>query len=141
MANNFGVWEKAQQVFACLLLKTLPVDWKAVRESCVLKHDAMYSRWVAIAKDYTGRNPTVQSDVFPAISGPARAFQNLPYDEYGAGSSRTDIIRGMCWNPTGLPKRDFRTVRAGQKERGHCLPSWSSASIIGRRGFNAFEEE
>lgn len=62
----------------------------------MLKHDAMCSHWFAIVRDYTGRNLTVQSDTLSALSGIARAFQNLLRDKYFAGVWRNDIIRGMC---------------------------------------------
>lgn len=115
MANNFDAWEKAQQVFTRLSLKTLPVDWKAVPESWVLKHDAMYSRWFAIVKDYTGRNLTVQSDILPAISGLARAFQNLLRDKYCAG----------LWRHGRYHKGNVLAAHRRAKKRFQSHQSWS----------------
>ena len=141
MANDFSAWEKAQQAFTRLSLKWLPVDRSVVPRSWELNHDAMYSRWFAIVRDYTGRNLTVQSDTLPALSGLARAFQNLLRDKYCAGLWKNDVIRGMCWSRSAVPKRDFRAIKAGQKERDDYLPSWSWASVIGGRVVNALEEE
>lgn len=141
MANNFTVWDKWKQASTRLSLRTLPVDWTAVPESWTLSHYAMYSRWFAIVRDYTGRKLTVQSDILPALSGLASAFQNLLRDEYCAGLWKNDIVRGMCWARSTLPKRDFRAIKAGQKERHDYLPSWSWASVIGGRVINSLEEE
>ena len=141
MANNYSTWEKTKQAFTRLSLKIMPVEWTAVPNSWVYSHDAMYSRWFAIVKDYTGRNLTVQSDILPALSGLASAFQNLLHDEYCAGLWKNDIIRGMCWERTAVPKRDFKALKAGQKKQDDFLPSWSWASIIGGRVSNVLEEE
>ncbi|CAF9905836.1 MAG: hypothetical protein ALECFALPRED_001360 [Alectoria fallacina] len=141
MANNFTAWEKTKQTLTRLSLKTLPTNWTAVPESWWLSHDAMYSRWFAIVKDYTGRSLTVQSDILPALSGLASAFQNLLRDEYCAGLWKNDTIRGMCWMRSAVPKRDFRAIKAGQKERDDYLPSWSWASVTGGRVVNQLEDE
>ena len=143
IANEFSAWEKMKQACTRLSLKTMPVDWTAVPNSWVHSHYAMNSRWFAIVEDYTGRNLTVQSDVLPALSGLANAFQNLLRDEYCAGLWKSDIIRGMCWTLSRVPKRDFRAIKAGLKERDnhHHLPSWSWASVIGGRVTNALEDE
>lgn len=141
MANNYSTWEKTKQAFTRLSLKTLPVEWTAVPNSWVYSHDAMYSRWFAVVKDYTGRDLTVQSDILPALSGLASAFQNLLRDEYCAGLWKNDIIRGMCWDRSAVPKRDFSAIKAGQKKKDDYLPSWSWASVIGCRVFNTLEEE
>lgn len=141
MANNFSAWEKMKQAFTRLSLKNMPVHWIAVPDSWVHSHDAMNSRWFAIVEDYTGRDLTMQSDILPALSGLAHAFQNLLRDEYCAGLWKNDIIRGMCWTRNRLPKRDFRAIKAGQKERDNHLPSWSWASVIGGRVTNILEDE
>lgn len=141
MANNFSTWEKTKQTLTRLCLQIMPVEWTAVPNSWVYSHDAMYSRWFAVVKDYTGRNLTVQSDILPALSGLASAFQNLLRDEYCAGLWENDIIRGMCWVRSAVPKRNFRAIKAGQNERDDYLPSWSWASVIGGRVINALEEE
>ena len=141
MANNFSAWEKMKCAFIRLSLRKMPVDWTAVPNSWVHSHDVMNGRWFAIVEDCTGRNLTMQSDILPALSGLASAFQNLLRDEYCVGLWKNDIIRGMCWTRTGVPKRDFRAIKAGQKERDDQLPSWSWASIIGGRVTNALEDE
>lgn len=95
ISNDFSAWEKTKQVLTRLSLNSLPVDWTAVPEKWETGYDAMYSRWFAIVKDFTGRNLTVQSDVLPALSGVAAAFQNLLRDEYCAGLWRNDISRSF----------------------------------------------
>ena len=141
MANNFSPWEKTKQGFTRLSLRTMPVHWTAVPNTWVESHYAMYSRWSAIVKDYTGRNLTVQSDILPALSGIAGAFQNLLRDEYCAGLWKNDIIRGMCWSRGTMPVKDFRAIKARQKDRDDFIPSWSWASVIGRRVINTLDDE
>lgn len=141
MANRFSAWLKIRQTFTRLSLKTMPVGWTVVPKDWEYSHDAMYSRWFAIVKDYTGRDLTRQSDVLPALSGLASTFQNLLRDQYCAGLWRNDIIRGMCWNRYGVPRRDFGAIKAGQKERDDYLPSWSWASLVSGRVINTLEEE
>ena len=141
MANNFSAWEKTKQTFTRLSLKTLPDDWTAVPNSWVHSHYAMYSRWFAIVKDYTGRDLTKQSDILPALSGLASAFQYLLRDDYCAGLWKNDIIRGMCWWRYPVRKKGFRAIKAVQKERDDYLPSWSWASVLGGCVMNTLEEE
>lgn len=141
IANEFSSWEKMKLAFTRLSLKTMPVDWTAVPNSWVHSHHAMNSRWFAIVEDYTGRNLTVQSDILPALSGLASAFQNLLRDEYCAGLWKRDLVRGMCWTRSRVQKRDVRTIKAGEKEGDDHLPSWSWASVIGGRVTNTLEDE
>lgn len=141
LANKFSAWEKTKLALTSFSLKALPVDWTAVPESWALSHNAMYSRWFAIVTDYTGRNLNIQSDILPALSGLASTFEKLLRDDYCAGLWKNDIVRGMCWTRSAVPKRDLRDIEAGRKERDHCLPSWSWASVIGGRVHNFLEEE
>ena len=101
----------------------------------------MYSRWFAIVKDYTSRNLSVQSDILPALSGLASAFQNLLRDQYCAGLWKNDIIRGMCWWRSDIPTKDFTAIKARQRKRDDFIPSWSWASVIGYQVINEFERE
>ncbi len=141
IANNFSAWEKMKRSLTRLSLKLLPVDWTAVPESWRIGHDAMYSRWFAIVRDYTGRSLTEQTDVLSALSGLASAFQNLLRDEYISGLWKNDLIRGMCWDRSTVLKRNFRITPATQKAREGYIPSWSWASIIGCRVMNTLEDE
>ena len=141
MTNDFNAWEKTKQTLTRLSLRTMPVHWTAVPNDWVYSHDAMYSRWTAIVSDYTGRNLTVQSDILPALSGLASAFQNLLRDEYCAGLWKNDIIRGMCWTRSNMPIKEFTALKSSQKERDDYIPSWSWASVVGRRVFNVYEGE
>ena len=141
MTNDFNAWEKTKQTLTRLSLRTMPVHWTAVPNKWVSSHDAMYSRWSAVVSDYTGRNLTVRSDILPALSGLASAFQNLLRDEYCAGLWKNDIIRGMCWTRSNMPIKDFTAIKSSQRERDDYIPSWSWASIISHRVINAFEEE
>jgi hypothetical protein len=91
-----------------------------------------YDRWYAIVGEYTTRSLTVATDVLPALSGLARAFQNLLCDRYSAGLWANDILRGLTWT---------RLVRLGSevtsklpqqlKPYDYGVPSWSWASTLG----------
>lgn len=141
MADEFSAWDKTKKALTRLSLRKWPVHWTAVPNAWLDSHYAMYSRWSAIVKDYTGRNLTVQSDVLPALSGLASAFQNLLRDEYCAGLWKNDIIRGMCWRRKTMPIKDVGAIEARQREYDDSIPSSSWASVIGQRVINALDEE
>ncbi|KAH7081366.1 heterokaryon incompatibility protein-domain-containing protein [Paraphoma chrysanthemicola] len=64
---------------------------------------------------------TYQSDVFPALSGLARAFQRELDDTYLAGVWRKDLIRGLFW---AVSRNNESASRLD-----NIAPSWSWASM------------
>ena len=137
ISNEFSMWARTKLALARLSLNYLPVHLRAVPEQWEERYEAHYSRWYEIVVDYTGRSLTVQTDILPALSGLAAAFQKLLRDEYCAGLWRNNIIRGLCWNRIGPPKRT-----KDELEGKDCsLPSWSWASVVGGRIINRLEEE
>ena len=137
VANDFSTWARTKLILARLSLNYMPLNLTAVPENWEEEYEAMYSRWYAIVLDYTGRTLTVQTDILPALSGLAAAFQKLLRDEYCAGLWRNNIIRGLCWERIGPPKRTKKELEG--KDRS--MPSWSWASVVGGRIINGLEEE
>ncbi|KAG7005722.1 hypothetical protein G7Y79_00018g045290 [Physcia stellaris] len=129
ISNKFDVWKKSKLILTRTAL-TVPRAWED-------QYFAMYSRWYAIVRDFTGRNLTVQTDVLPALSGIAAAFQNLLQDDYCAGLWRHDIVRGLCWTRDVFPKM----LSNGQEQKDANLPSWSWASVARGRFHNLLGED
>ena len=86
--------------------------------------EMVYQRWYTTVTEYTRRQLTFESDVFPALSGLARSVQSKLGDRYIAGIFDGDMIRGLLWT---------RFVLRGSKERTFAqnheykAPSWSWA--------------
>lgn len=92
----------------------------------------IYDCWYDIAVEYRNRNLTVATDMLPALSGLAAAFQLiLPGDQYCAGLWRKDLIRGLLWT---MIFDSYRIHSGSQESSTMCpyrAPSWSWASIPG----------
>jgi hypothetical protein len=82
----------------------------------------LYNAWYDLIILYGKCHLTVKSDVFPAISGIARAIADATGDKYCAGLWKSDIHRGLLWSApdSTSSKQDLRILRA---------PSWSWASL------------
>ena len=91
-----------------------------------------YDRWFDVVTEYTSRRLTVATDILPALSGLARAFQNLLADQYCAGLWANDMLRGLMWRRQPPKPADFDKAIAQPKPQGYRVPSWSWASIHGR---------
>lgn len=92
-----------------------------------------YDRWFDIVTEYTSRRLTVATDILPALSGLAKAFQNLVADQYCAGLWANDLLRGLMWRRQPPKPADFEKVVAQPKPQDYRVPSWSWPSIHGRR--------
>ncbi|CAG8948843.1 hypothetical protein HYFRA_00001966 [Hymenoscyphus fraxineus] len=86
--------------------------------------------WYQTIGEYLKRQLSYPTDRLPAIASLAKEFQKLNGgDTYCAGIWRSDMIRGLCWNPLYnkwdmpqvTPNRDPRKTYSG--------PSWSWASL------------
>ncbi|CAG8980064.1 hypothetical protein HYALB_00013389 [Hymenoscyphus albidus] len=86
--------------------------------------------WYETIEEYLKRHLTYSTDRLPAISSLAKEFHKLDGgDMYCAGLWRSDIIKGLCWNPfynkwdapKVVPKRNLQKPYSG--------PSWSWASL------------
>ncbi|KAE9378391.1 hypothetical protein N431DRAFT_435517, partial [Stipitochalara longipes BDJ] len=75
--------------------------------------------WACIIQQYSTRLLTVETDLFPAISGLAKAFQTRGLGEFVAGMWINDLPLWLTWessNPTAAYPKDY------------IAPSWSWAS-------------
>ena len=86
------------------------------------KNTEVYDAWYDLVMLYGKCNLTVASDIFPAISGIAKAISHASGDKYVAGLWKHDMHRGLLWTApdSTASRRDLRHTRA---------PSWSWASL------------
>ncbi|KAF2180132.1 HET-domain-containing protein, partial [Zopfia rhizophila CBS 207.26] len=82
----------------------------------------LYNSWYDLVMLYGKCSLTVKSDIFPAISGIARAIGRATGDEYYAGHWRNDLHRGLLWTAP-----DSTASHVDLRE--HRAPSWSWASL------------
>lgn len=61
------------------------------------KRTQLYNIWRQLVQNYTQRNLTVSSDIFPAIAGVAAIFQASLGDRYLAGLFEGDILASLLW--------------------------------------------
>ena len=113
----------------------LPLRWSS-------KYYEPYDRWFDIVQEYTSRDLTVDTDVLPALSGLAAAFQVLLADQYCAGLWKNDMIRSLIWG-RGKPRQSLPSGLNQQAEPADSrIPSWSWASVRGRMvSFHRLVEE
>jgi hypothetical protein len=88
----------------------------------------LYNAWYDLVTLYGKCFLTQPSDIFPAISGIARAIALSINDRYISGLWRHDLHRGLLWSvpDSTLSKPDLRNIRA---------PSWSWAAMNGTCNF------
>jgi hypothetical protein len=58
----------------------------------------VYNDWYKLVQKYSLCRLTYATDLFPALSGLAKAFANLLKDEYIAGLWRNDLLNGLLWS-------------------------------------------
>jgi hypothetical protein len=76
--------------------------------------------WYQMISQYTNASLTVETDVFPALSGLCKAWEKLSHDEYLAGLWKSSIIQGLSWY---CPHNSYQESSPKSK-----IPSWSWAS-------------
>ncbi|MCJ1394681.1 hypothetical protein MMC18_007561 [Xylographa bjoerkii] len=120
-------------------ISTIPINWAMESKTWTVlpfkwssKYYEPYDRWFDIVKEYTLRELTVSTDVLPALSGLAAAFEILLADQYCAGLWKNDMIRGLMWNRQ-KPRQGLSPAPNQQSApANYRIPSWSWASIRGR---------
>ncbi|KAF1832342.1 hypothetical protein BDW02DRAFT_600061 [Decorospora gaudefroyi] len=85
----------------------------------------LYQRWLQVVDMYAACNLSFEDDVFPAISGLARRFNEALDDVYLAGLWQGDLVRGLMWQTHQDSKPNFSEDRA----YAYRAPSWSWASV------------
>lgn len=82
--------------------------------------------WMEILSDYIGRQLTVPCDVFPAISGLAKAIAQKTRNTYVAGLWTSDLMRQCLWQGhrgIGTLEELIESLTIVRKD--YICPSWS----------------
>jgi len=82
-----------------------------------------FDAWAYIIEDYSKRRFTYDTDKLAAISGIARASQEVTEDEYLAGLWKTDLLDQLLWAVCD-PK-------SSSQIQPYTAPTWSWASMNG----------
>lgn len=92
-----------------------------------------YDKWYDISEQFTARSLTKDFDVLPALSGLATVFQHVLNDTYCAGLWKKDIMCSLMWDRAPRYPSDLTTRFDLTKKSEYLAPSWSWASIPGKR--------
>ena len=84
--------------------------------------------WIEAIEIYTRKQLTYEIDIFPAVSGLAHKFHMKGLGQYLAGIWKDDLARGLMWSA-----RTPRNPLGVRRPRSWRAPSWSWASVLGRR--------
>jgi hypothetical protein len=84
--------------------------------------------WYKVVSQYSGLQLTYRADIFPAISGIARIFNEATGFGYVAGIWVEDIHSGLLWYRLYLGRKD---VAQDRRSKDWKAPSWSWASLEG----------
>jgi hypothetical protein len=93
-------------------------------------HDP-YDKWYEITEQFTSRSLTKDTDVLPALSGLAQAFQPILNDVYLAGHWKKEIMATLTWSRNAIRPFDHSTRFDLKKPSAYLAPSWSWASVLG----------
>jgi hypothetical protein len=90
----------------------------------------LYQKWQAVVRDYTHRNLTFGTDIFPALSGLAQVFQRHLNDQYVASLWKMNLLQELLWHGSGWFKQtsDYRA------------PTWSWACVDRPVTFSSLRE-
>ncbi|KID82946.1 HET domain protein [Metarhizium guizhouense ARSEF 977] len=79
--------------------------------------------WAKMVQNYSRRRLTYEADKLPAISGCARAIQDLNKDDYYSGLWKRTLTNDLLWQSVAS--------RTASRPATYRAPSWSWASIEG----------
>ena len=89
------------------------------------KSELLTNVWANAVGDYSRRRLTADTDMLPAISAIAQAFQRLTNDTYLAGLWQSVFWLNLMWYTGSLSKESSR------RPTKYTAPSWSWASVVG----------
>jgi hypothetical protein len=100
------------------------VKYSGVLADSSASHHSSVSLWQSIVQDYSRQKLTVETDIFPALSGLAKQVQKCRTGKYIAGLWEDSLLEDLGWRKRsdGVPLDFPRAWRA---------PSWSWASVMG----------
>jgi hypothetical protein len=97
----------------------------AIPSSTYKVDSRFHSWWALLVEEYTRRSLTFASDKLPAISGVAKAYENVTMKSYVAGIWREELPQALAWF-----KRSRDPVEVSELQ-----PSWSWAKMSGKLNF------
>ncbi|KAL5113915.1 hypothetical protein ACEQ8H_008198 [Pleosporales sp. CAS-2024a] len=98
------------------------------------QHPVPMNKWYTIVNEYTALALTKESDVFPALSGIAKAFGDRIGDVYAAGLWKGRMIENMLWyfeeqeGEERSKEEKTRTDQEADSAPNWRAPSWSWAA-------------
>lgn len=101
------------------------VYWKQLDETRLIKV------WHMLVEDYTRLHLTFESDIFPAMSGIAKSFQQYTKSEYVAGMWVRSLLCDLAWHKETISSSSTENVKWHQRPKAWRAPTWSWASALG----------
>lgn len=99
--------------------------WKQLDETRLIKV------WHMLVEDYTRLHLTFESDIFPAMSGIAKSFQQHTKSEYVAGMWAKSLLCDLAWHKETISSSSTENVEWHQRPKAWRAPTWSWASALG----------
>ncbi len=104
-----------------------PSKWHSMTNS------ELVTCWHGLVEDYTRLLLTVETDIFPAISGPPKNIQQIRECRYLAGLWETSLLEDMLWFLDPWVEAGGLGVGSAWPDRPRTrrAPTWSWASVNG----------
>lgn len=99
--------------------------WKQLDETKLIKV------WHMLVEDYTRLHLTFESDIFPAMSGIAKSFQQYIKSEYAAGIWVKSLLYDLSWHKETISSSSTENAEWHQRPKAWRAPTWSWASALG----------
>ncbi|KAL9476208.1 hypothetical protein ACSS6W_006049 [Trichoderma asperelloides] len=99
--------------------------WKQLDETKLVKI------WHMLVEDYTRLRLTFESDIFPAMSGIAKSFQQYAKSEYVAGMWKKSLLCDLAWYKGTASDSSTENMEWQQRPKVWRAPTWSWASALG----------
>lgn len=99
--------------------------WEQLDETKLIKV------WHMLVEDYTRLHLTFESDIFPAMSGIAKSFQQYTKSEYVAGMWEKSLLCDLAWHKGAMSDNSAENIQWYQRPKTWRAPTWSWASELG----------
>lgn len=99
--------------------------WKQLDEARLIKV------WHMLVEDYTRLHLTFESDIFPAMSGIAKSFQQHTESKFVAGMCVKSLLCDLAWHKETTSSSPTEKFEWHQRPRAWRAPTWSWASALG----------
>ena len=98
----------------------------------VLQH----SSWADFTIDFTRREVTYDTDIFPAMAGIVQRIQQHTRDTFYVGLWKSHFLDGLSWHPEQRDEYHGIKPKTLKKRQQWTAPSWSWASVIGNIAYS-----